>query len=73
MICFSDIDISAVSEHSKTSKRRAYRLSDCRLADLIGFIKDFPMKVIQDGGRVPDTDKVDHGFDVPEGDQTARH
>ena len=43
-----------------------YGLSDCGLADLVRFIEDLPMQVIQNGCRVTDTGKVHHGLDVPE-------
>ncbi len=48
-----------------------YRLRDSGFADLIHFIKHFPMQVIQDWCRVANTGKVNHRLNVP-GTKTKR-
>lgn len=63
---------SVKKERKKEKKNSAfavfntYRLCDCGFADLIGFVEDFSVQVVQNCCRVTDAGKVHHGFYVPE-------
>lgn len=76
----SAINVCQISGKNKTIKigrKRwflyfpfTHRLSDCGLADLIGLVEDFAVKVIQNRCRVSNTGKVYHGLNIPGREQT---